>query len=331
MNKNTNANENYKGKRVKIINTECFLKYDYKDLEKYIGENGTIKRDYEGHKSRFVIDFDSVELNIIDEENGRLCFSIDSVEFLDSVNDGNGNNEFKVGDIVEVSNKYNNEFDTAGGSYSDYPSFFIKNNLNELKDRYMWKGVKNGFYEIVAIGKHFQNLNTIVYVLESYDKEIYLMCNDYNEISKLTMMIMSNEVGNEINNTSTSQLHAKLGDTIILSNNLKIKVCKDYFSEFNSKQYYKTVDISCNTNITIGYTEENLKEFYLGNKMWGYGAEEFEIVDIVRKEVKEKKVKVEQCERKNKACQNPNPIKTVYQYKLLPYQVVWEVSKCHCR
>jgi len=112
-------------------------------------------------------------------------------------------------------------------------------------------------------------------------------------------------------------LHARLGDTIILSNGLKLKVCKDFCDR--DTQYYKTVDISCNTNVTIGYSEDDIKKFCIGKKVWDYDAKLHDIVDIIRKQVKVKKVKIEQ----NKIV---NSDKQVYKYKTLPRKIYWEIT-----
>ena len=99
---NTN---NHKGKKVRIINTKGFIRDDYKDLEKYIGQTGIVRHDYEGSGRGLSVKFDDEVLDSINDSNGRLCFRIDSVEFIvDEVNKEKINNHAKLGDIVELSN-----------------------------------------------------------------------------------------------------------------------------------------------------------------------------------------------------------------------------------
>ena len=240
------------------------------------------------------------------------CFELIEDEVEMDNNQLESKSEFEVGDIVEVVNKYGFENESAGASYSYYPSFFQENGFYELKSRYMEIGVKNGAYKIVGIGRHSMYPDTIVYVLEK-NNDIYLMSNTYNEMKK----VKENDIMLQTNNQlqTHENLHARLGDTIILSNGLKLKVCKDFCDR--DTQYYKTVDTSCNTNVTIGYTEDNIKEFCIGKKAWDYDANEFDIVDIERKQVKVNKIKVEQ---------NVNSDKTVYKYKLPQRTLCWEVE-----
>ena len=77
-------NINYKGKKIKIINLKGFEEYKnrYNYLEKYINQTGVIKSDWK-NGYRFVIEYDNdEEMNIIDKNNGGLCFRIDNVEFI---------------------------------------------------------------------------------------------------------------------------------------------------------------------------------------------------------------------------------------------------------
>jgi len=105
-------NLNHKGRKVRIINTKGFIRDDYKYLEKYIDQTGIIRYDYgKGSEHRLSIKFDDEILDNINDNNGRLCFRIDSVEFIDDTyvkpleNDSKLNiNHAKLGDIVELSN-----------------------------------------------------------------------------------------------------------------------------------------------------------------------------------------------------------------------------------
>jgi len=158
---------------------------------------------------------------------------------------------------------------------------------------------------------------------ENTDYVLYVMRNKFDECFELIeekveendIMTQMTQINNQLQ--THENLHVRLGDTLILSNGLKLKVCKDYRDR--DTQYYKTVDISCNTNVTIGYMEDDIKKLCIGKKVWGYGTDEFEIVDIERKQVKVRKVKVEQ----NKTV---NPNKTVYKYKLFPRTAYWVVE-----
>jgi len=194
-----NLNTNHKGKKVKIINTEGFIRDDYKDLEKYINQTGIVRWDFEGSGNRLSIKFDDKILDSINDDNGRLCFRVDNVEFIDDT------------------------------------------------------------------------------------------CEKCVE-----------------------KVHAKLGDIVELSNGLKIEICEDYF--YDSKQFYKTVDINKNKVVTNYILEDNLKEYCLGNRVFGYGIDKYEIVNIKTDEVKEEK-EVE-IKPKNK----------VYIYKMIPHKINWEIT-----
>ena len=246
------------------------------------------------------------------------CFELIEDEVEVDNNQLESKSEFEVGDMVKITNKYNHENSTAGASYSYYPSFFQENGFYELKNRYVEKGVKNGIYNIFAIGRHSLYPNPIVYVLEK-NNEIYLMSNTYNEMEKVNNNKKENNIMTQSQTNNQLQthenLHARLGDTLILYNGLKMKVCKDFCDR--DTQYYKTVDISCNTNVTIGYSEDDIKKFCIGKKVWDYDANELEIVDIERKQVKKRKEKVKQ---------NVNTNKTIYTYKLLPRNICWTIE-----
>ena len=70
--------------------------------------------------------------------------------------------------------------------------------------------------------------------------------------------------------------HANIGDIIELSNGLKLRL------EFeNDKNYFKTVDISNEEDVTTFYDIDHLKEFVIGESVWGYQAFLYEIVNII--------------------------------------------------
>jgi len=195
---------NHKGKRIKIINTDGFL-LEYKDLEKYIGQTGIIRYDYgKGSEHRLSIKFDDKIIDDINEKNQRLCFRVNSVEFIDD----------------EVNKE--------------------------------------------------KNIN-----------------------------------------------HAKLDDIVELSNGLKMEICEDE----KYPRYYRTVDISTKENVTTIISEHSLKTYCIGNRVWGYGSDKFEIVNIKREEqeVKEKKNKLES-ETKQK------PINKVYTYEMIPHKINWRIK-----
>ena len=96
----------------------------------------------------------------------------------------NDKEEFKIGDTVKLTSKYNGT-GFVGGCYSSYPAFFKENNMLKYGKRYTSnKSMESGIYKIVGIGKHRQD-NSIVYVLENNDTyKIYLFSNVYNEMTK---------------------------------------------------------------------------------------------------------------------------------------------------
>ena len=245
--------DNLIDKRVKVISTNGFL-LSHKNLENYIGQTGNINKIFNYYEDRVSIYFDDKEFNIMNYDNGKLLFALDDIEFIDNEKENYKQKEFEVGDMIEVVNKYNHENSTAGGSYPYYPLFFQENGFYELKSRYIEIGVKNGVYKIVGIGRNSMYPDTIVYVLEK-DNDIYLMSNTYNEMEKVNNdNVKENDIMPKMTQTNNQlqtheNLHARLGDTLILSNGLKLKVCKDFCDR--DTQYYKTVDISCNTNVTI--------------------------------------------------------------------------------
>ena len=67
---NTN---NHKDKKVKIINTKGFIRDDYKNLEKYIGQTGIVRYDYgKGSEHRLSIKFDDEVLDSINDSNAFI-------------------------------------------------------------------------------------------------------------------------------------------------------------------------------------------------------------------------------------------------------------------
>jgi len=161
-----------------------------------------------------------------------------------------------------------------------------------------------------------ENTNYVLYIMRDKFDECFELIED-KVMEKVKENIIMTQSQNNNKLQTHENLHARLGDTIILSNGLKLKVCKDFYD--GDIQYYKTVDISCNINVTIGYSESNIKEFCIGKKVWGYDVDKFEIVDIERKKVKVNKVKIEQNV-------NHNSKQKVYTYEMIPHSIHWKVK-----
>ena len=183
------------------------------------------------------------------------------------------------------------------------------NGVDFIMDNVNFTIIKENNYTVICLP---EGSSYVLYIIRNKFDECFELIDD--EIEENNIMIQS-QTNNQLQ--THENLHARLGDTLILSNGLKLKVCKDFCDR--DTQYYKTVDISCNTNVTIGYTEKDIKKFCIGKRTWGYDVDEFEIVNIERKKVKVKKVKVEQ----NKIV---NPDKQVYKYKLYPRTAYWVVE-----
>ena len=81
-------------------------------------------------------------------------------------------------------------------------------------------------------------------------------------------------------------------------------------------QYYRTVDISTKENVTTIISEHSLKTYCIGNKVWGYGSDEFEIINIKHEEVKNEDIK----ETKQK------PINKIYTYEMMPHKINWKIT-----
>jgi len=115
--------------------------------------------------------------------------------------------------------------------------------------------------------------------------------------------------------------HAKLGDIVELSNGLKMEICEDE----KYPRYYKTVDIFKNKNVTTEISEHSLKTYCLGNKVWGYGSDEFEIVNIKHEEVKSEDIK-ETKNKKRKPEVKEKPSNKVYTYEMIPHKINWKIT-----
>ena len=211
-------NLNHKGRKVRIINTKGFIRDDYKNLDKYINQTGIVRWDFEGSEHRLSIKFDNGILDNINDNNGRLCFRIDNVEFIE----------------------------------------------------------------------------------DTYEKPI-------EKESKLNIN------------------HAKLGDIVELSNGLKMEICEDE----KYPRYYRTVDIFTKENVTTIISEHSLKTYCIGNRVWGYGSDEFAIINIKRKEVKSEDIK----ETKNNNNNNNTKLEIkskstnkVYTYEMIPHKINWKIT-----
>ena len=75
-----------KGQRVRIINVEPHRgDDDFVCLDEYVGKEGSINYDDILEKNHFgaSVTFDKEYMNVIDEENGRLCWRWDEIELID--------------------------------------------------------------------------------------------------------------------------------------------------------------------------------------------------------------------------------------------------------
>ena len=139
---------------------------------------------------KFAFDFVGMEFeivkvddNVIMGEGNNIRFGIEPKEFenyFELIRE-EVKGEFKVGDTVKVTSKYEGISAGAGGCYSTYPTFFKENNFLEFESRYIWgESIKNGIYKVVGIGKNRCD-NDILYVLEN-EKQVYLLSNQFNEM-----------------------------------------------------------------------------------------------------------------------------------------------------
>jgi len=115
--------------------------------------------------------------------------------------------------------------------------------------------------------------------------------------------------------------HAKLGDIIELSNGLKMEICIDE----KYPQFYRTVDIFKDKNVTTEISEHSLKTYCIGNKVWGYGYDEFAIVNIKHGEVKSEEIK-ETKNDKRKSEVKEKPSNQVYTYEMIPHKINWKIT-----
>jgi len=130
--------------------------------------------------------------------------------------------------------------------------------------------------------------------------------------------LIREEVENNIKETKQEDVkgHAKLGDIVELSNGLKMEICIDE----KYPRYYRTVDISTKENVTTIISEHSLKTYCIGNRVWGYGSDEFAIVNIKSEEIKETKNDKRKSEVKQK------PSNQVYTYEMIPHKINWKIT-----
>jgi len=275
-----NLNTNHKGKKVRIINTEGFIRDDYKDLDKYINQTGVVRWDFEGSGHRLSIKFDDEVLDNINDNNERLCFRIDNVEFIDDT----------YGNIIEKENKENKNKTL---------------NINNIKIGQKYKVIEN---RNTCYGSCDDIIEIEGQEVEIIELDVWVN-GDIKIKSKNNIHIC------RVENLETINNHAKLGDIIELSNGFKIGICKDHIHNYDTKQFYKTVDIFTNNEVTTCISEDDLKEYYLGNKVFGYGIDKYEIVNIKTEEI----TKV--IELKSK------PINKVYNYEMIPHKINWKITR----
>ena len=70
---------------------------------------------------------------------------------------------------------------------------------------------------------------------------------------------------------------ADIGDIVVLSNNLKLKLILE-----RNPDYFKTIDIDSGKNCTTGICLKDLDDLFIGSFTWGYGCNEYEIVEIIK-------------------------------------------------
>jgi len=75
-------NSDYIGNKVKVINFDNWESNKvYAHRKDYIGKTGTIKSDW-GSGNRFSIQYDDLNLQELDNDNGKLLFRIENLEFI---------------------------------------------------------------------------------------------------------------------------------------------------------------------------------------------------------------------------------------------------------
>ena len=91
----------YIGSKVKVINFDNWVnKNEYNCIENYIGKTGMIKTDW-GSGNRFSLQYNDLNFQETDNENGNLLFRIENLEFY--INDKQEIKEEKEGNKININ------------------------------------------------------------------------------------------------------------------------------------------------------------------------------------------------------------------------------------
>ena len=253
---------------------------------------------------KFAFDFVGVEFeitkvddNVIMGKGNNVCFGIESKEFENyfEVIKDEIKGEFKVGDTVKVTSKYEGISDGAGGCYSTYPTFFKENNFLEFESRYIkGESINNGIYKIVGIGKHRQD-NDIIYVLEN-EKQIYLLSNQFNEMK--IKEIKENKSLN-IKDINIGQKYR-----VIENRDSCYGRCKDLIEIEDQEVKILGLNVGIDGDIRIK-SKNNIHICRVEN------------LKLIEEKDQVKQV-IEQIKSK--------PINKVYTYKMVPHKINWEIT-----
>jgi len=71
---------------------------------------------------------------------------------------------------------------------------------------------------------------------------------------------------------------ANIGDVIVLSNGLRLRLVL----QENNENYFKTIDVNSGKDCTTSIHIERLNNLSIGSLTWGYGSNEYEIVEIIK-------------------------------------------------
>jgi len=254
---------------------------------------------------KFAFDFVGMEFeiikvndNVIMGKGDNVCFGIDINEFenyFELVKE-EINGEFKVGDTVKVTSKYEGISAGAGGCYSTYPTFFKENNFLEFESRYIWgESIKNGIYKVVGIGKNRCD-NDIIYVLEN-EKQIYLLSNQYNEMK---IKKIKNDKALDIKDIKIGQKYR-----VIENRNTCYGSCVDI------------VEIEGEEVEVCGVNETNEGDIDIKSKDGAKHTCEVENLELIREEDRIEQV-IEQVKQK--------PSNKVYTYEMIPHKINWKIT-----
>jgi len=69
-----------------------------------------------------------------------------------------------------------------------------------------------------------------------------------------------------------------IGDIMVLSNGLKLKLVP----QEDNENYFETIDVDSGKPVTNGIHLRRLNDLSIGSLTWGYGSDEYEIVEIIK-------------------------------------------------